>query len=596
MNTKRLLLALLSIGTLHAADVSISGLPAITTVQAGTLVPVVDVAGTPTTKKATVSQIITGLPDATTTTDGIMAAADKLALTSATSAASASTLMTRDSSANSAVNQLTASIVTGLALPINPTDAASKIYVDSAAAGLNIKTPAAAATTANVTLSGGAPTVVDGVTLALNTRVLVKAQTDDTQNGIYYVTTLGSGSNGTWTRTTDANTGALLTTGSYVYVTGGTAAINTAWVMSTPGTITIGSSHIIWALFSQLGQIQASSIIGQIVNAQIADAAISFTKFANTIQPVSLVSTLPSPSGYTGPSTLFNTSDGKLYRYIGGSFTAAVPTTDLSGSITTTQITDNSISTAKLQANSVTATNIAVNAVTAGDIAANAVTSGTIAAGAVSTTELAAGAVTAGKIAAGTIVSTNIAALTITGANIAAGTISADKINVASLSAISANIGTITAGSISASASISLSSSNNAVNIDSTGMTVAGGRIDFTAIYGNPCITVKGSGPTYPSNYIRISGGSSLVPPMMQFFDPANLVSITSYSVMVSGSGGFVMGAGTTLSGPGSILFNGGAASVNLIAGETPYVGTLGGYMNVTLNGRVVEIPFYNTP
>ena len=103
----------------------------------------------------------------------------------------------------------------------------------------------------------------------------------------------------------------------------------------------------------------ASSIIGQIVNAQIADAAINYTKFANTIQPVGIVSTLPSPTGYTGPATVFNTSDGQLYRYIGSAFTASVPTNDLSGTITSTQIADNSISTPKLQAGSVTASQIA---------------------------------------------------------------------------------------------------------------------------------------------------------------------------------------------------------------------------------------------
>ncbi len=60
-------------------------------------------------------------------------------------------------------------------------------------------------TTANVTLSGSAPNIVDGATLIANDRVLVAGQTTGSENGIYVVTTPGTGSNGTWTRSTDAN-------------------------------------------------------------------------------------------------------------------------------------------------------------------------------------------------------------------------------------------------------------------------------------------------------------------------------------------------------------------------------------------------------
>ena len=60
-------------------------------------------------------------------------------------------------------------------------------------------------TASNITLSGGAPTLVDGVTLVRFDRVLVNGQTTGSENGIYKVLTLGTGSNGTWVRTSDAN-------------------------------------------------------------------------------------------------------------------------------------------------------------------------------------------------------------------------------------------------------------------------------------------------------------------------------------------------------------------------------------------------------
>src|SRR5690606_35332117 len=103
---------------------------------------------------------------------------------------------------------------------------------------------------------------------------------------------------------------------------------------------------------------------------------------------------------------VFLTTDNKLYRSTGNSWTAAVPTTDLSGTITETQIANDAVTTPKLRAGAVTTDKLAAGAVTADKLAANSVTAGKIAAGAVK----------------------------------------ADAIDVDELSAISADLGTITAG------------------------------------------------------------------------------------------------------------------------------------------------------
>ena len=447
--TARILFAsLLAIASAFAADTSITALPAIGTVSTSTVLPVVDVSGTPTTKKATVTQLINGLPVATGSTVGTMPAADKAKLDAATNANTASAIVRRDASGNFSAGTITATAVTGLAAPVNGSDAANKTYVDAAAAGLVIKGPARVGTVgANINLTGGAPNTLDGVTLALNDRILVKDQTDGKQNGIYYVSTLGTGSNGTWTRTTDTDTGAKLVTGSYCFISSGTINANAAYTMVTTGTIVIGTSTITWNLFSQVTQIQAANILGQIVSSQVQDAAINTAKFAAGLTPVEIVGTLPSSGNFAG-RTVFLTTNGKLYRFDGSSFTASVPATDMTGQITTTQITDNAISSPKISAGAITAGKIDAGAVTAGTIAANAITAGTISAGAVNTAELAAGAVNASKIASNTITAGQIAANTITAGQIAAGTITADKMNVSSLSAISANIGTITGGSL----------------------------------------------------------------------------------------------------------------------------------------------------
>ena len=104
------------------------------------------------------------------------------------------------------------------------------------------------ATTANITaLNGGAPNTLDGVTLAANDRILVKDQSTASQNGIYYVATLGTGVNGTWTRATDADGAGELTAGAVVLVEEGTANADSQWMLTTDGTITIGTTALSFA-------------------------------------------------------------------------------------------------------------------------------------------------------------------------------------------------------------------------------------------------------------------------------------------------------------------------------------------------------------
>lgn len=95
-----------------------------------------------------------------------------------------------------------------------------------------------------ITLAGGAPNTLDGVTLATNDRILVKDQTTGSQNGIYYVSTLGTGANGTWTRATDADQAGELTSGAIVAVEEGSTNADSQWMLTTDGTITIGTTSL----------------------------------------------------------------------------------------------------------------------------------------------------------------------------------------------------------------------------------------------------------------------------------------------------------------------------------------------------------------
>jgi hypothetical protein len=99
-------------------------------------------------------------------------------------------------------------------------------------------------TTANITLSGGAPSSVDGVSLSTNSRVLVNGQSTQTQNGLYLVQTVGSGSNGTWVRTTDTDATGEMQAGMVVTVTEGNTYRDTLWTLTTNDPIVLGSSNI----------------------------------------------------------------------------------------------------------------------------------------------------------------------------------------------------------------------------------------------------------------------------------------------------------------------------------------------------------------
>jgi hypothetical protein len=101
-------------------------------------------------------------------------------------------------------------------------------------------------TVANVTLAGGAPNQVDGVNLSTNDRVLVTGQSTASQNGLYYVTNVGTGSNGTWQRSVDGNETGEIDAGMVVMVTEGLVYADTQWKLITDDPIVIGTTALVF--------------------------------------------------------------------------------------------------------------------------------------------------------------------------------------------------------------------------------------------------------------------------------------------------------------------------------------------------------------
>ena len=144
-------------------------------------------------------------------------------------------------------------------------DAATKAYVDSVAQGLTVHAAVACATTANITLSG--EQTLDGI-LTSTDRVLVKSQTDASENGIYVSAA------GAWARAADMSTADEFP-GGFVYVTDGTTLGSTGWVCSNePEDIVVETTLITFSQFSSAGYVTASAGLTKTGN----DIAISDTE------------------------------------------------------------------------------------------------------------------------------------------------------------------------------------------------------------------------------------------------------------------------------------------------------------------------------
>lgn len=98
------------------------------------------------------------------------------------------------------------------------------------------KSAVRAATAADISLSG--LQTVDGVALAAGDRVLVKAQTTASQNGIYVAAA------GAWTRADDADTDAKVKAGMLVPVEEGTRQRGTTWALTAPNPIAVGTTAL----------------------------------------------------------------------------------------------------------------------------------------------------------------------------------------------------------------------------------------------------------------------------------------------------------------------------------------------------------------
>jgi hypothetical protein len=203
---------------------------------------------------------------ATSASAGLMSASDFLKLSDATSEATANKLVIRDGNSQAKFGT-----------PTDANHAATKAYVDAARSGLDVKASVRAATTAPVLLASGleAGDVIDAVTLVAGDRVLVKDQSTASENGIYVVQASGAAA-----RATDANGTAdtgTVSGGTFTFVEEGTDNGDAGYVVSSNGTINVGTDAMNWVQFSGTGQITAGdgmSKLGNTLNVNDDDVTI----------------------------------------------------------------------------------------------------------------------------------------------------------------------------------------------------------------------------------------------------------------------------------------------------------------------------------
>ena len=160
-----------------------------------------------------------------------------------------------------------------------------------------VKAPADLATTANITLSG--EQTIDGTTTS-ESRVLVKDQTDASENGIYDTAA------GAWERAADCDGPGDLTTGTWIYVAGGTANGGNIYILTTTGTITIGTTNLTWSLFNT-GLGAASAFVQTLLDDTTAAAfmtTLGITTFIQTLLDDSTASAARSTLDVPGNSEI----------------------------------------------------------------------------------------------------------------------------------------------------------------------------------------------------------------------------------------------------------------------------------------------------
>ena len=182
--------------------------------------------------------------------------------------------------------------LTSLGAPEAETDAVTKLYADSLAAGVDIRGSVRLATAAplpactaagskvgkTLTMNAVGHLDVDGLPVALNNRIMVKNQVEPHDNGIYKVTTLGEDSTeepvfagvaAVLTRATDADEDDQATPGMFAFIEEGDVNADRGFLLVSDSPLTVDTTPQNFTQFSVAGQVTAGvnmSKVGETLN------------------------------------------------------------------------------------------------------------------------------------------------------------------------------------------------------------------------------------------------------------------------------------------------------------------------------------------
>lgn len=408
-----------------------------------------------------------------------------------------------------------------------------------------------ATTGSNITLSGGAPSTLDGISLSVNDRILVKDQTAPAQNGIYIVQTLGTGANGTWVRSADADTIDEIAS-AIVAVDSGATYGGFTYDNDLKITDTLGTTNLTW-----------NRVVDDGYSMNIGTTAVQIGRASGALTLAGI--TLSAPT-FTGTITTSLTTAGYVTTTAGGVLgsVATIPNAGLTNSSITIGSTSISLGGTATTVAGLTLTSPVIDTIAASAAAATPVLWSTVTTGSIGIGQgLTTGALNIATVGTGatpiSIGHTN-ATIGITGNTTITGTLT-----------ITGNLDTnlTTAGVVTTNASGVLSSSAS--------LGVANGGTGLTATPTNGQLPIgNGSGYTLATitqgTGITVTNGAGTISVALT----NSSVTIGSTSVSLGGTATTV--AGLTLTTPTIDVINASSATAT-----TPslYANTTSGTINI---------------
>jgi len=252
----------------------------------------------------------------------------------------------------------------------------------------------------NLIVGNTQPSTLDGIALSYQMRILVKDQSDATQNGIYWVLYSGTGSNGWWVRAPDANQNIFVSSGLRTVVEAGAINGGKEWRLTTLDPIFLGNTALTF-----VNPFSSNAAGGTNQSVQFNDLSLlngsptfTFNKTSNTVtvsnnlnagnilsnnyllangQPllqgyVTFVSNAAPPSSPLG-SFWYDTSTDIIFEYVstaGGNAWVDITSVALTNATAPNQIISGSASVTALSPN----VNIAIGGSTIGSWGANGLT------------------------------------------------------------------------------------------------------------------------------------------------------------------------------------------------------------------------------